>query len=199
MALTDWRLAIICPIHKKVTKRPFPTSVPWLSLILYVKYLKKTLLFFLVIHRQFHHITMVPYPVGLVSPICWSSRKRWHAWWIKATQFMIKRSFQDLSKSTFLPLYEALVRPQFECSKPAWSPKLDCCTCQPSGANSEIVYQVGNWHSLPPLERETAAVRPFLIAAATASGWPDNKIQDIHGPTRHGSELVFFSLSIDAA
>ncbi len=38
--------------------------------------------------------------------------------------FMIKHSFQDLSKSAFIPLYEALVRPHLEHGMPAYSPNL---------------------------------------------------------------------------
>ncbi len=38
---------------------------------------------------------------------------------------MIRRSFQDVSKSVFIPLYEALVRPHLEYySMPACSPNL---------------------------------------------------------------------------
>ncbi len=36
--------------------------------------------------------------------------------------FMIRRSFQDLSKSSFIPLYKALVRPHLEYGMPACSP-----------------------------------------------------------------------------
>ncbi len=32
---------------------------------------------------------MVPYPLGPVSPICWSLRKRWRAWWTRVTQLML--------------------------------------------------------------------------------------------------------------
>ncbi len=38
--------------------------------------------------------------------------------------FMIKRSFQDLSKSAFIPLCGALVRPHLEYGMPACSPNL---------------------------------------------------------------------------
>ncbi len=38
--------------------------------------------------------------------------------------FMIKRSFQDLPKSTFIPLNGALVRPHLEFGMPACSPNL---------------------------------------------------------------------------
>ncbi len=34
---------------------------------------------------------MVSCPVGPVSPICWSSRKRWCAWWTKATQLILTK------------------------------------------------------------------------------------------------------------
>ncbi len=37
--------------------------------------------------------------------------------------FMIRRSFQDLSKSAFINLYRALVRPHLECGMPACLPK----------------------------------------------------------------------------
>ncbi len=37
---------------------------------------------------------------------------------------MIRRSFQDLSKSAFIPLYEALARPHLEYGVPACSPNL---------------------------------------------------------------------------
>ncbi len=37
---------------------------------------------------------------------------------------MIRRSFQDLSKSAFIPLYEALVRPHLEYGMPACLPNL---------------------------------------------------------------------------
>ncbi len=43
-------------------------------------------------------------------------------------------------------------------------------------ANSKISYTVGNWHSSPPLQRETTA--------ATTSGRLDYRIQDIHGSLR---------------
>ncbi len=38
--------------------------------------------------------------------------------------FMIRRSFQDLSKSAFIPLYEALVRPHLAYGMPACLPSL---------------------------------------------------------------------------
>ncbi len=38
--------------------------------------------------------------------------------------FMIRRSFQDLSKSAFIPLYGALVRPHLEYDLSACSPNL---------------------------------------------------------------------------
>ncbi len=38
--------------------------------------------------------------------------------------FMIRRSFQDLSKSAFIPLYRASVRPHLKYGMPACSPKL---------------------------------------------------------------------------
>ncbi len=38
--------------------------------------------------------------------------------------FMIRRSFQDLSNSAFIPLYGALVRPHLEYGTPACSPNL---------------------------------------------------------------------------
>ncbi len=38
--------------------------------------------------------------------------------------FMIRRSFQDLSKSVFIPLYGALVRPHLAYGMPACSPNL---------------------------------------------------------------------------
>ncbi len=38
--------------------------------------------------------------------------------------FMIRITFQDLSKSTFIPLYGALVRPHLEYGMPAGSPNL---------------------------------------------------------------------------
>ncbi len=37
---------------------------------------------------------------------------------------MTRRSFQDLSKSAFISLYGALVRPHLECGMPACSPNL---------------------------------------------------------------------------
>ncbi len=37
---------------------------------------------------------------------------------------MIRRTFQDLSKSAFIPLYGALVRPHLEYGMPACSPNL---------------------------------------------------------------------------
>ncbi len=48
------------------------------------------------------------------------------------------------------------------------------CKYQPSTANSKISFKVDNWHVSPPLRRETGA--------ATTSGWPDCRLQDIHGP-----------------
>ncbi len=50
-------------------------------------------------------------------------------------------------------------------------------------------YQV-IWHSSFPLRRETVAAGPSFLAAATTSGWPNNRIQNIHGS---------FSLPLDAA
>ncbi len=50
-----------------------------------------------------------------------------------------------LSKSAFIPLYEALVRPHLEYGMPACSPNL-------FRANSKISYRVGYWHSSPPYE-----------------------------------------------
>ncbi len=38
--------------------------------------------------------------------------------------FMIRCSFQDLSRSAFIQLYEALLRPHLECGMPACSPNL---------------------------------------------------------------------------
>ncbi len=57
------------------------------------------------------------------------------------------------------------------------------CGYQPSRANWKIGYKVGNWHASPPLRRETAA--------ATTSGWPNYRLQDIHGSFGYWSELVF--------
>ncbi len=65
------------------------------------------------------------------------------------------------------------------------------CRYQPSRANSKISYKVGNWHASPPLRRETAATGPSFLAAATTSGWPDYRLQDIQGPYGYWSELVF--------
>ncbi len=42
-------------------------------------------------------------------------------------------------------------------------------------------YKAGNWHSSPPLRRETAMARPSFPAAATNSGWPYYHIHNIHG------------------
>ncbi len=42
----------------------------------------------------------------------------------KRVIFMKRRSFQDLSKSTFIPLHGALVRPHLEYGMPACSPSL---------------------------------------------------------------------------
>ncbi len=66
-----------------------------------------------------------------------------------------------------------------------------CCTHQPSRANSKTSYNVGNWHASPPLRRETAATGPSFLAAATTSGWPDYRLQDIQRPFGCWSELVF--------
>ncbi len=41
---------------------------------------------------------------------------------------------------------------------------------QPLRANSKISNKIGNWHSSPPLKRETAAAGPSFLAAATTSG-----------------------------
>ncbi len=57
------------------------------------------------------------------------------------------------------------------------------CKYLPFRANSKINYKGGNWHSSPPLRRETAA--------ATASDRPDYRIQDIQGFLGCWSELVF--------
>ncbi len=107
---------------------------------------------------------------------------------------MIRFSFHDLSKSAFIPLYEALVRPHLEYGMTACSPNLVAF-----GANSKISYKVGNWHSSPPLRRETAADGHSFLEAATTSVQPDYFIQDIHRSLRCWWELVFFSLPLHAA
>ncbi len=60
-------------------------------------------------------------------------------------------------------------------------------------ANSKICYKAGNWHSSPPLRRETAAALSSFLEAATTSGWPDYRIQDIRGSFGCGSKPVFYS------
>ncbi len=74
--------------------------------------------------------------------------------------FMVRRSFQYLSKSASIPLYGALVRPHLEYGMPACSLNL-----MPHINHSKISYTVGKWHSSPSLRRETAAVEPSLLAA----------------------------------
>ncbi len=58
------------------------------------------------------------------------------------------------------------------------------CRYQPSRANAKISYKVRNWHASPPppLRRETAA---------TTSGWPHYRLQDIQGHFGYWPELVF--------
>ncbi len=65
------------------------------------------------------------------------------------------------------------------------------CRYQPSRANLKISYKIGNWHASPPQRRETPVAGHSFLAAATASGWPNYNLQDIHGPLIHWSELVF--------
>ncbi len=79
--------------------------------------------------------------------------------------FMIRRSFQDLSKSAFITLYEALVRPHLEYGMPACSPNLVADI-----NHYKVSYKVSNWHASPPLRRETAAAGPSFLAAARTSG-----------------------------
>ncbi len=56
-----------------------------------------------------------------------------------------------------------------------------CERYHPFRANSGISYKVGKGHSPAYLRRETAAAGPLFLAAATTSGWPNYRIQDIHG------------------
>ncbi len=71
--------------------------------------------------------------------------------------------------------------------------------CQIPEVDSKIVYKACNWSSSPSLQSETAAAGPSFLAAAKKSGRLDNNIQDVHGPTGGGSELVFFSLPFKEA
>ncbi len=93
-----------------------------------------------------------------------TSAARWHASQI----FMIRRSFQDLSKSAFIPFIRAI-----SASAPwIWYATLFAkprCRYYPPRANSKISYLVGNWYASPPLRRETAATGPSFLAAATTS------------------------------
>ncbi len=53
-----------------------------------------------------------------------------------------------------------------------------------------IIYKVGNWHASPPLRRETAVTGLAFLAAPTASGWPEYRLQDIQGPFWYWPELT---------
>ncbi len=79
--------------------------------------------------------------------------------------FNIRRSFQDLSKSAFIPLYEAAPRIWYASlfAEPRFRYQL-------SRANSKVSYKVGSWHASSPLRRQTAAAGPSFFALATTSG-----------------------------
>ncbi len=47
--------------------------------------------------------------------------------------------------------------------------------------------------------RGTAATGPSFLAAASTSGWPDYRLQDIQGPFGYCFKLVFNFLPLDAA
>ncbi len=83
--------------------------------------------------------------------------------------FMIRRSFQYLSKLAFIQLYGTLVRPYLECG-------------MLFRANSKISYTVGNWHSSPPLRRETAVAVHSFLAGATTLGLPESTEPEVPPP-----------------
>ncbi len=65
------------------------------------------------------------------------------------------------------------------------------CRYQPYRANSKISNTDGNWHGSPLIRREAAASGSSFLAAATTSGWPHYRLQDIQGRLGYWSELVF--------
>ncbi len=67
--------------------------------------------------------------------------------------------FKDLSKSAFFSLF---VKPRGR--------------YQLLRTNSKTSYRVGNWHSSPSLQWETAVAWPSFLAAVTTSGWPDSRV-----------------------
>ncbi len=69
----------------------------------------------------------------------------------------MRRSFQDLSKSAFTPLYRALVRQHPEYGMPACSPSLV----------ADINRLGCNWHSSPALRKETTVLGPPFLAVVT--------------------------------
>ncbi len=87
----------------------------------------------------------------------------WSCKWGKTIDLHNKTLFypiiQGFSASTPRPWYASLF------AKP-------CGRYQSFRANSKIRYKVGNWHSSPPLQRETAAAGPSFLATATTSGRP---------------------------
>ncbi len=103
--------------------------------------------------------------------------------------FMIRRSFQDLSKSAFILLYGALVRPHLEYGRPACSPNLVACINHLERIQRIATRLVTGMRNLP--NEETAAAGPSFLAAATISGWPSYRLQNIHGPFGYWSELIF--------
>ncbi len=98
---------------------------------------------------------------------------------------MIRLSFQDLWKLSFILFYEILMRPHLEYGMPAQSPNLVADIKHLEQFQRLATRLVTGIRHLP-LRRETAA--------ATALGRPDYRIQDVHG-----SLGCLFSLPIDAA
>ncbi len=79
---------------------------------------------------------------------------------------MLRRSFQDLSKSVFIPLYRALVRPHLEYGMPASSPNLVADINHLQRIQRLATRLVTGMR----LRRETTAAGPSILAVATTSG-----------------------------
>ncbi len=71
---TDFCLVNICPIHKRGDPGDHTASLTSIICKLFLRILQQAPS--IMKHAQFHLVNMVSYPVGPVSQICWSSRKR---------------------------------------------------------------------------------------------------------------------------
>ncbi len=109
----------------------------------------------------------------------------------KARRFilMVRRSSQDISKSAFIPLCGALVRPHLEYGMSACSQNLTADINHRERTQRLATRLVTGMRHFP--YEETEAAGPSFLAAATTSGWSDYRLQHVHGSFGYWSKLVF--------